>query len=202
MDASHALYLHAGSLATLDMLKNYVPKVEMDGDAVTSRRHSDDITPPGLWRPGLPEGTERVDFFTYLRWDAPSSVTLELGCLPRDKPYGSPGQIAAWSAHLFTPISPTKTIYFYSFSRDFAIGDDVVDAHVRATVLHAFYEEDKPMIEAQQKVMGTPDLMSLDPLLLKTDTAAVRVRRSLTNLISNEQDRQPVESRASEAVHA
>ncbi|MGZ8313085.1 MAG: aromatic ring-hydroxylating dioxygenase subunit alpha, partial [Allosphingosinicella sp.] len=49
-----------------------------------------------------------------------------------------------------------------------------------------FTEEDKPMLEKQQARMGTPDLWSLDPILLKVDAAAVRVRRRLDKLIERE----------------
>ncbi|KQX19441.1 aromatic ring-hydroxylating dioxygenase subunit alpha [Sphingomonas sp. Root720] len=189
MDLSHGMYLHAGSLSTIEMLKNYHPKVEVVDETVTSRRRSLDIPPPALWHPGLPDGTKTVDFFSHLQWDAPSHVVLEVGCLPLGMPHGSPGQIAAISAHLFTPVSDTRTLYFFSFSRDFSIESQDVDAHVRQTTRHAFIEEDKPMIEAQQEMMGTPDLMSLDPLLLKTDAAAVRVRRLLAKKIADERSR-------------
>ncbi len=195
MDLSHGMYLHAGSLSTIEMLKNYHPKVEVVAETVTSRRQSLNIPPPALWHPGLPEGTTSVDFFSHLQWDAPSHVVLEVGCLPVGKPYGSDGQIAAFSAHLFTPVSDTRTIYFYSFSRDFGLDNEAIDKHVRDTTQHAFIKEDKPMIEAQQAMMGTPDLMSLNPLLLKTDTAAVRVRRVLSKKIMNERDRSPAMSR-------
>jgi vanillate O-demethylase monooxygenase subunit len=49
-----------------------------------------------------------------------------------------------------------------------------------------FSEQDSPMIELQQKTMGTSDLMSLQPLLLSTDAAAVQARRILQSMIEAE----------------
>ena len=42
---------------------------------------------------------------------------------------------------------------------------------------NAFENEDEPMIRACQDMMGTTDLFSLKPVLLKTDVAAVRSDR-------------------------
>ncbi len=50
----------------------------------------------------------------------------------------------------------------------------------------AFTTEDKPMIEAQQEMMGTTDFWSLKPALLQGDAAAVQARRTLARLIEAE----------------
>jgi hypothetical protein len=57
---------------------------------------------------------------------------------------------------------------------------------IRAALMKAFVEEDKPMIEKQQARMGTADLWSLKPALLKTDSGAVWARRKLDALIEAE----------------
>ena len=49
-----------------------------------------------------------------------------------------------------------------------------------------FEEEDKPILEAVQKLMGTADLMSQKPVLLSPDGAAMRARRIMENLIARE----------------
>ena len=42
------------------------------------------------------------------------------------------------------------------------------------------------MLEAQQRRIGTADFMSLGPVLLPIDAAAVQVRRALAGLIEAE----------------
>ena len=55
-----------------------------------------------------------------------------------------------------------------------------------AMELHAFLDEDKPMLERIQRTMGGADLMSLKPVMLPGDAGAIRVRRLLDKLIADE----------------
>ena len=50
----------------------------------------------------------------------------------------------------------------------------------------AFDTQDKPMIEAVQRNMGTSDLDSLGPVMLSTDAGPVRARRVLKQLVAHE----------------
>jgi Vanillate O-demethylase oxygenase C-terminal domain len=53
--------------------------------------------------------------------------------------------------------------------------------------MRAFTEEDQPMIHACQELMGTVDLFSLKPAILKTDTAAVKARRMLAKMLEQKE---------------
>ncbi|HYA35213.1 MAG TPA: hypothetical protein VEF03_06310, partial [Candidatus Binataceae bacterium] len=56
-------------------------------------------------------------------------------------------------------------------------------------LLRAVFDgEDKTLIEAQQRTMGTPDLMALGPVLLKCDGGAIRAREILSSLIAGEEE--------------
>jgi Vanillate O-demethylase oxygenase C-terminal domain len=55
-------------------------------------------------------------------------------------------------------------------------------------VIYAFEMQDKPIIEAQQSCIGDADLMSLRPVLLSGDAAAVRARKVLDKLIREERE--------------
>lgn len=187
MDLSHAIFLHQGSLANKDMIKSFRPEVRHEASRVYCQRKSPDVVPPRLWHPGLGDGVEKVDFFSHLQWDAPSSVLLEVGCTPLGQPFRSEGEITGLNSHLFTPETEFTSHYFWSFSRDFSPEDAAVDEHVRDVALRAFVEEDKPMLEAQQKMIGEEEIMSLKPMLLRTDNAAMRVRRILGKMIAEEE---------------
>jgi hypothetical protein len=95
--------------------------------------------------------------------------------------------VSSRSAHLFTPETNGTTHYFFDNSRDFLVGDQNVDERMLGLLRKAFGEEDIPMIEAQQKVLGEADLMDMQPVLLVNDRAAVLTRRKLTKRI-NEQE--------------
>jgi phenylpropionate dioxygenase-like ring-hydroxylating dioxygenase large terminal subunit len=183
MDISHALYLHGEALMTEDLYKNYDPKVtdEDEGIKVTLEQHG--ITAPLVFRAALPSGTERVDFYDYVKGLLPANVSHDIAYTQLGQaPYLSSG-VSSRSAHLFTPESKNTTHYFFDNSRDFMVGDAQVDERMLGILQKAFGEEDIPMIEAQQKVLGDADLMDLHPLLLSNDRAAVLARRKLTKRI-------------------
>ena len=85
-----------------------------------------------------------------------------------------------------TPQSATATHYFFCSVRRFHPDDAELQQALKGIITRAFEQEDKPMLEKQQKRMGTHDLWSLRPVLLPIDTAAVRARRVLDRLIEKE----------------
>jgi phenylpropionate dioxygenase-like ring-hydroxylating dioxygenase large terminal subunit len=187
MDISHALYLHGDALMTEDLYKNYDPKMaeEVDGIKVTLEQH--DITAPLIFRTALPEGTERVDFYDYVKGLLPANVSHDIAYTQLNAaPYLSSG-VSSRSAHLFTPETNTTTHYFFDNSRDFMVGNKQADERMLAMLTTAFGEQDIPMIEAQQRVIGDADLMDLQPVLLANDRAAVMARRNLSKRIKDQE---------------
>jgi vanillate O-demethylase monooxygenase subunit len=57
---------------------------------------------------------------------------------------------------------------------------------LKEIIANQFVGEDKPILEAQQKMMGTTDLFSLKPVFLPQDMAAVRVRRKIEAMRAEE----------------
>jgi phenylpropionate dioxygenase-like ring-hydroxylating dioxygenase large terminal subunit len=186
MDLSHGLYLHAGSLATQEMQQNFHPKTRVEGDVVICEREQPNIEPPPIWVPSLPPDAKRVDFFSNVSWHAPSNVIHPVGCRRVGKPEGVDGGVSSRSAHMFTPETEFTSHYFYSNSRNYGVDSPETDARVRKILEKVFGSEDRPMIEAQQKMIGAADLMDLGPILLPTDKASALVRRRIAELIARE----------------
>jgi vanillate O-demethylase monooxygenase subunit len=189
MDLSHGLYLHAGTLATEKMQENFLPRARMAGDVVLCEREQPGIEPPAIWVPSLPPGTERVDYYSNLSWHWPSNVIHPVGCRMVGKPEGVDGGVGSRSAHMFTPETETTSHYFYSNSRDYGVDSPETDARIRTVLERVFGSEDRPMIEAQQRMVGEVDLHSLHPVVLPSDRATVLVRRRLAQLINEENAR-------------
>lgn len=187
MDLSHGLYLHQGSLATAEMQQDYRPHVYAEGDVVVMERESANMPPPLLWVPALPADMPRVDFFSRVSWHPASNTVHEVGCKRPGRPRDADGGISAIAAHIFTPETETTAHYFWSFTRTFAVDSEEIESHIRTLLQRAFANEDKPMIEAQAMMLEGADLMTLKPVLLPTDNAAVRVRRVMERLIADEQ---------------
>jgi phenylpropionate dioxygenase-like ring-hydroxylating dioxygenase large terminal subunit len=186
MDVSHALYLHSGSLTTEDMREDYEPKVDIKDGVTSLVIHQKGIRPPPFWAAALPRDTDRVDVREISRGHIPSMVMHEMVySQPGEPPYGERGA-SSRSAHLYTPETDGTTHYFYTLSRDFHRDSAEIQERLATEIRRIFTMEDIPMIEAQQRLIGDRDLITLKPALLSTDKASVLMRRHLAKLIERE----------------
>jgi vanillate O-demethylase monooxygenase subunit len=147
---------------------------------------TDEVLPPPL-QAVYRTGPTPVNRTFSVHWQAPSNMRMTIDIEPAD-PAHPPFGTGAHVLHLFTPETTTSTHYFYAGCRSYDIGDDVLTARFMDTLKSAFMNEDKPVIEAQQKMMRQTDLMALGPVLLPMDGAAVRARRLLAGLIEAERN--------------
>lgn len=186
MDVSHALYLHAGSLSSEEMRDDYEPKVEINNGVTSLVIHQNGVNPPPFWASALPPETKEVNVREISRGHIPAMVMHEMVYMqPGDQPYGERGA-SSRSAHFYTPETDGSTHYFYCLSRDFHRNSPEVHERIANEVRRIFTAEDIPMIEAQQKLIGGRDLMTMKPALLPTDKASVLMRRHLAGLIAKE----------------
>ena len=123
-------------------------------------------------------GDMKVDHWQNMRWNAPANLYFEVGVCPagvEPDPALQPGP----QAHLLTPETQHTTHYFYS--KDVGRAGSCSDGLRRIP----FGEEDGSMMEACQANMGD-DFWAERPWVLKTDSAAVLVRRTLEKLVREE----------------
>jgi vanillate O-demethylase monooxygenase subunit len=188
LDLSHLDYVHPttlGGMMTGATSRNQVNANEIVMEWIAKDAH----TPSGL-KPMVPEG--RCDVYQKLTWRPPGLMVLSTTVVAAGT---SPEPInERLTLHNVTPESDMATHYFVCSTRRFARGSVEITASIRAALMKAFVEEDKPMLEKQQERMGTADLWSLKPTLLKTDSGAVWARRKLDALIKAEfEDRNSAE---------
>lgn len=192
LDLSHIQFLHPGTLASASVA-NAVPKIAQEGNTITSRRViAGDQLPPFLEQTfQIPSGV-RADRWLDVRWDPPASLlqTISIGVS------GSPraDAVTIRIPHIFTPETRSITHYWFAscIARgSFPDGERRVQAHVEG-LTRPFATEDRPMLEAQQEVIGDSDFWGLGPVLLRSDEAAVRARRLVDKLIHQESDAHPV----------
>lgn len=180
LDLSHVAYLHP-----LLFNRDVPPppefrvniRVEQQGDTVHSINELSSTPNTGLyqmlWEHGEPP--LYVDMRANMRWNSPSLLLLDTGAAPvngtREEGPSAP------SAHWLTPETETTTHYFWAAARNRHVDNAQIGEQMAAGIGAAFANEDEPMIEACQRNMGTTDLMSLKPVLLTTDGAAIRARR-------------------------
>lgn len=183
MDLSHADYLHPDTLGG-GINTRTKGKVEERDDCVAIRWHaSNEILPP-VMASQLPDPTTRGDFQNEVYWFAPGIMKQRLRFAPAGR-LSEEGQ-DSWTAHVMIPATERDTHYFFCHTSDAVTRDPSIAATIKQILLSAFEGEDAPMIEAQQERIGARNFFDLMPVLLSTDSGAVRARRALDKLIAAE----------------
>ena len=187
LDLSHASFLHRGVLgdpSTLDC------EIDIDSteSSVTVTRTRSNIAPSKLFDLMYRNDGEPVDTWSIMRWDAPSCLRHEAGICPpgADRDDG----ITVIGTHLVTPAANGKCTYHVAAVRlgaSPASDDAEISAQLSALRRFAFDEQDRPILEAQQRaydLAGGPD--SLRPVMLSIDAAPLRARRVLAKIVAGE----------------
>lgn len=183
MDLGHAEFLHEGLGAPA--FTQGKREIFQQGHTVWSNVASlnDYLSPLHAHIKQL-EG-RRLDWWVDVRWDPPAAMELTLYV---DEVGGS-RETAKWldhGCHIMTPETETTTHYFWASSRNYRVDDTALTDAIQAGLEAAFENEDKPMLAAQQTMMGNAEFWSLNPVLLAGDAGGVRARRVLARLIADE----------------
>jgi phenylpropionate dioxygenase-like ring-hydroxylating dioxygenase large terminal subunit len=176
MDLSHIEFVHVGTFGGAGVIFQGEHEVKPDGDAIWSNWWMPNIDPPP-WAAGM-SPAPKLDHWLNMRWNAPATMMLETGICPADSvartvPMPMPSER---DCHILTPETEFSTHYFYTSS----------EMQELASVEKAYYDEDKPILEAVQRSMGDTDFWGKQPVILSVDAAAIRVRRRLAKLILDE----------------
>ena len=186
MDLSHIEFLHAGTLGT-EKIRDATTRSVVEGRTVTSYRTvTDEILTPFLDR-SFETGGRPVTRTLSVRWDPPGLMLLTVSVDP-----AGPEEALreTFNMHFMTPETATTSHYFWAGTRRYGPDDPERDRLFRAGLENAFTSEDKPMIEAQQRALGTAELLDLRPALFKGDAAAIQARRILDGMRRVEADQQ------------
>jgi phenylpropionate dioxygenase-like ring-hydroxylating dioxygenase large terminal subunit len=183
LDLTHADYLHPDTLGGGSFTRTRAKIFERD-DSIGAHWHCMNEVPTPVQEAMFGSGT-KVDSWTEVDWYTPSILTLRSGAVPAGTPREAGGNVT--NLHIMTPETSRSTHYFFASTRDFAMNDAELNERFAAWRARIFLTEDKPMIAAQQQRLGDHDLFDLDPILLRIDEGAVRVRRRLAAMIAAEQ---------------
>jgi vanillate O-demethylase monooxygenase subunit len=189
MDLSHVDFLHPATLGGGALSRSKAEVTELAGKVRILWQAKNEVAPPAF-AAHFPDPAAAADMWTDVIWSAPAQMHLSTGISPSD---GSlPTEIGTENLHMMTPESDTTSHYFFANTRNFLQDDDVFNQEIDKVLVGIFAGEDKPLVEGQQQLMGTPDLWALKPLLLAPDAGAVRVRRVLEKMIQAERNAPPV----------
>jgi phenylpropionate dioxygenase-like ring-hydroxylating dioxygenase large terminal subunit len=185
LDLTHAPFLHNRSLWSKDD-RGEMAHARHDYSVVGEAVHSDYYfaaaeTPPRI--AALFPDDQGV-LTARMTWWPAATMRLDLRYEPLASRTTPPLHMP--SLRFLTPETETSTHYFSAVARNRMLGDVSENERMRSNSVQAFVEEDEPMVRACQDMMGTVDLFSLRPVILKTDLAAVQARRILAKLIKAE----------------
>jgi len=185
LDLSHIEFLHP--LFASPAVRRAKFECTQDGSTVWSKRFvRNDHEAPDFVRAAFQVTDGPIDRWMDVRWDAPANMALWAGGVASGR---APEEgIVNPAAHCFTPLSASRTHYFYAIACPRSIGPQaqaLADSYAQASRV-PFEQEDKPLIEAVAQRMGGADLWSLKPVLLPGDAAGVRARRVLAGLIGSQ----------------
>ncbi|MCJ2180743.1 aromatic ring-hydroxylating dioxygenase subunit alpha [Novosphingobium album (ex Hu et al. 2023)] len=180
LDLTHAAFLHGETLAAA----GDVPKHDfsMQGNVI----HSDYRIEQGGVMPIAATlfDDDLCETLATMRWRPASNLDLDVRLHPLEGSNAQPLHMP--SVHYLTPESENVTHYFAAIARNRKLDDPAEQKRMHDMALKAFTQEDEPMVNTCQSMMGTADLMAMKPVILKTDVAAVQARRVIAKLVKRE----------------
>jgi vanillate O-demethylase monooxygenase subunit len=187
LDLTHGMYLHSTTLAAPPHPKRSVEhEMHVEGSVVHSNYYGRFMTRAAAFKNIF--APETGDLVAKMQWRPASTLNFDVAMHPADS--GHQGGARYLQAHYITPETEFSSHYWAAVGRDVDVENKEEDAYEMELFTRAFVEEDEPMIRACQELMGTSDMMSLRPAVLKSDAAAIQARRILSKLIRQESGRQ------------
>jgi vanillate O-demethylase monooxygenase subunit len=189
LDLTHAAYLHPTNLGSAAVANGRMTVTQTGNTVLAKNLYPDGLPAAVFSATGACSADQPVDYWVDVRWDPPACMYFDAGVTPAGRPR-SEGALLS-SAQLLAPESETSTHYFWRVYRNYLCDQKELTAGIEAAVAQAFATEDEPMILAVQDRMAGRDLWALKPVLLSTDTGAVRVRRLIAQMFEEEAKREP-----------
>lgn len=188
LDFSHLAWVHPTTLGT-ESAAELRPKIERDmtgnGTLTISRWYLDDDMPNLHKKVARFEG--KVDRWQIYQWSPPACLRMDAGSAPvgTGAPEGTRVPLALQFRHtsIQTPETENTSHYWFCQARNFELDDDSLTEKIYQSVVEAF-EEDRTMIEEQQKILNlTPDRPFLP---IAADAGLNQARWLIDRMLANE----------------
>lgn len=186
MDLSHVDHVHGEIITTRGQLSPIVPQMKEGDDTVGARWEWRQTPPLGILANFLPKPDDTARHFIEVNWSRPANIQLTVGATQDDGLLNLDHCVGQYDLHVTTPETETTTHYWFATRRNH-LEDDAEFNVFKIKAMHdAFVNEDFPLIEAAGRAMETTDFLSLNPVLISSDAAPVKVRRIVKTLIEKE----------------
>jgi vanillate O-demethylase monooxygenase subunit len=189
MDLTHEQFVHTSSIGH-EALSESDFEVSHTDRTVTVTKWMLGIEPPPFWKRNLqdrfPDYTGPVDRWQIIRWEAPSTVCIDVGVAKAGTgaPEGDRSQgVNGYVLNTMTPETDNTCFYLWAFARNWCLDKQVITTRLREGVSNVFFE-DELMLEAQQR--GIEANPGYDFYNLNIDAGSMWTRRLLQRMIDAE----------------
>jgi vanillate O-demethylase monooxygenase subunit len=183
IDLSHTTFVHQRTIGTDDVAKTPV-KTTSDARHVLVERYMDN-TEPSIMYKRAGGFTGNVDRWQKIEYTPPTNIVIDAGAVPAGTGDAKRG-IGTRIINIITPQTPTSTLHFWAFARDFKLDDPSMTQYLADAVTTTF-NEDKALIDDQQRnVDARPQQRMLDN---NADSGVVLARRIVERLLAEEASR-------------
>jgi len=194
MDLTHETYVHGSSIGNEAVVEAPF-EVTHDETFVTVTRWMENIEAPPFWASQIQHArkyTGAVDRWQIIRFQAPCTVTIDVGVAPAgagavpqgDDPGDRSAGVNGYVLNTITPADDGHCHYFWAFARNYCLDEQALTHQLREGVSRIF-REDEAVLEAQQQALKDHPQLSFHNLNI--DSGAVRARRLMDAMVAREQ---------------
>lgn len=186
LDLSHESYVHTRTIGNdeEETIANFPVKVTVEsGCLVRAHREMPNIAPPPFFAMILNHAGPINRWQTAINL-VPGINMTDVGVYPVEQARSS--AFVSHVLHLLTPETQTSTHYFWSLTRNYRLGDAPLTQAI-TTALTATFDEDKQVLEQQQKQLVAYQ-SKVPRVAIKLDEAPIRARRLLDEWLTRESE--------------
>ncbi len=177
LDLSHEAFVHTHTIGNEAVADSPVEVQTIAGSVFVTKEIASCNPPPLYQYLGRVPATADVQRWQRTTYIPPGYVVIDVGIQALGEVPGS-NRVEGRVINLITPETVSTSHYFWAFARNFRLDEPEVTEFLRDGVRSTF-DEDKEMLEAQQRVLGDIDVDPAYRIVVKADAGAVQGRRLL-----------------------
>jgi phenylpropionate dioxygenase-like ring-hydroxylating dioxygenase large terminal subunit len=181
LDLSHETFVHQDTIGNGAVADSPVTAQIVDG-RVKVHRFMANCEPPPLYvqTTGF---TTNIDRWHTTFYEPPGYVLIENGSMPTGTGIANAKQRRV--VNFVTPETATSSHYFWGVGRQWELENHAMTESIRLDVIKTF-DQDKVLLEAQQRVLSGNPALSAFPVTIKIDAGPILGRRLLETRIAEE----------------
>jgi vanillate O-demethylase monooxygenase subunit len=181
LDLSHLAFVHSSSIGSTGDTNPQLRLEQPDERTVRLTRAVSNIPLAPIYRQ---QGfTKNIDQTKTMTLTAPSSIAIDIRSVERD---GGPMKTQSVIMNGVTPETERSSHYFWGTARDYDITNTEWSASLKRQTAAAF-DEDKDMLEAQQRNIGLDPAASM--IDVRGDVGGLQARKLVDRMLDEERGR-------------